>query len=79
MYWSVPIVAAAATLILVLLIVYYVLLSASILQMLERKVNTVLLVFAFVALFPLPPTNLVAGIVILIIWHRHKRIPTAAA
>ena len=37
-----------------------------------RKANPVLLVFAFLALFPFPLVIL-AGITILIIWHYHRR------
>jgi len=57
---------------LVVLIVYYILLVRAILEMLRREVNTILLVAAFVALIPVPPI-VVAGIVLLVIWHRHKK------
>ncbi len=56
----------------VILIIYYVLLARSILQMLSAKPNQVLLVFAFLALFPVPPA-IVMGIVIMIIWAIHHK------
>ena len=57
---------------IVILIVYYVLLARSILQMLRARANTVLMVFAFLALLPFPPA-IVMGIVIMIIWAVHNR------
>ncbi len=56
----------------VILIIYYVLLARSILQMLSAKSNQVLLVFAFLALFPVPPA-FVMGIVTMIIWAIHRQ------
>ncbi len=55
-----------------ILIIYYVLMVTSILQMLRAKTNQVLLVFAFLALFPAPPV-IIMGIVIMIIWGLHRR------
>ena len=56
----------------VILIIYYFLLARSILQMLSAKPNQVLVVFAFLALFPVPPA-IVMGVVIMIIWAIHKQ------
>ena len=56
----------------VILIIYYVLLARSILQMLNAKPNQVFLVFAFLALFPVPPA-IVMGIVIMITWAIHRQ------
>ena len=56
---------------IVILIIYYVLLARTILQMLSAKANQVMLVFAYLALFPAPPV-VVMGIVMMIIWAIHK-------
>ena len=56
---------------LAILIVYYVFLVRMILQMLRAKSNQVMLVFAFLAIFPVPPA-LIMGIVVMIIWALHK-------
>lgn len=56
----------------IILIIYYVLLARSILRMLSARPNQVLLVFAFLALFPAPPA-IVMGIVIMIIWAIHRQ------
>ena len=50
----------------------YILIARSILQMLRVKANTVLLVFAFLALIPLPPL-VITGVVVMIIWSIHKK------
>ena len=55
----------------VVLVVYYILITRSILQMLRVKANTVLLVFAFLALIPLP-LLVIMGVVVMIIWNMHK-------
>ena len=55
-----------------LLILYYVLIVKAIIQMLQYKVSTVLLTFGFLSLIPFPPI-LVLGVMILIIWHHHKK------
>ena len=55
----------------VVLVVYYILIARSILQMLRVKANTVLLVFAFLALTPVPPL-IIMGVVVIIIWNIHK-------
>ncbi len=62
----------AGILILVLLIVYYVLLVRVVLDMLRRKANTVLLVFAMLGLIPLPP-SIILGVLVIIIWTLHSR------
>ena len=56
---------------LVLLIIYYVFMARAVLQMLVRDTNTVLLIFAFLALIPIPPT-VVLGILVMIIWRCHR-------
>ena len=53
-------------------IVYLVLLIRAIIDMLRYDVHGVLLTFAFLALIPFP-LILVMGIMVLIIWHYHKR------
>ena len=59
-------------LMLVLLVIYYVLLARAVLDMLRRKANTVLLVFAMLALIPLPPF-IILGVLVLIIWTLYGR------
>lgn len=54
------------------LVVYLVLMTRAIIDMLRYEVHGVLLTFAFVALIPFP-LILVMGIMILIIWHYHKK------
>ena len=53
-------------------VLYFVLLVRTILDMLRHDVHGVLLTFAFLALIPFPLT-LIMGIMVLIIWHYHKR------
>ena len=53
-------------------VVYLVLMVRAIIDMLRYDVHSVLLTFAFLALIPFPPI-LVMGIMVLIIWHHHKR------
>jgi hypothetical protein len=55
-----------------LLVLYYVLLLKAIIQMLKHNVSSVLLVFSFLSLIPFP-LILILGIMILIIWHFHKK------
>jgi hypothetical protein len=55
-----------------LLVLYYFLLVRAILEMLRRNANMVMMAFAFLALVPVPPL-LILGIVIIIIWHIHKK------
>ena len=54
------------------LVVYFVLIARAILEMLRSGVHGVLLTFAFLALIPFPLT-LAMGIMVLIIWHYHKK------
>jgi hypothetical protein len=68
-------VAVAIPILLVLVgavVVYLVLLVRAIIGMLRYDVHGVLLTFAFLALIPFP-LILVMGIMVLIIWHYHKR------
>ena len=53
-------------------VVYLVLMVRAIIDMLRYDVHGVLLTFAFLALIPFP-LILVMGIMVLIIWHYHKR------
>lgn len=69
---SLPILIGVLLVLLGLIILYYVLLVRTILQMLHREINTVLLVFAFLSLLFTPPT-LIMGIMVLIIWQLHKK------
>ena len=55
-----------------ILIVYYVFMARTVLQMLRVGTNPTLLVFALLALIPVPPT-LVMGIVLMIIWALHNK------
>ncbi len=54
-----------------ILVVYYVFMVRTVLQMLRSDANFALLVFALLALIPLPPF-LIMGIVVMIIWSLHK-------
>ena len=62
----------AGILILVLLVIYYVLLVRAVLDMLRRKANTAVLVFAMLGLVPLPPL-IILGVLMIIIWTLHRR------
>jgi len=62
----------AVLVLLAVVVVYYILVVRAILQALRRKTNQVLLVFMFLSLVPVPPCILM-GVMILIIWHTHKR------
>ena len=62
----------SGVLILVLLVIYYVLLVRAVLDMLRRKANTALLVFAMLGLIPLPPL-IILGVLMIIIWTLHRR------
>ena len=53
-------------------IAYLVLMVRAIIDMLRYDVHGVLLTFAFLALIPFP-LILIMGIMVLIIWHYHKR------
>ena len=54
------------------LVVYLVLIARAIIDMLRYDVHGVLLTFAFLSLIPFT-LILVMGIMILIIWHYHKK------
>lgn len=54
------------------LLLYLTLLVRAIIQMLKYDVSPVLLTFAFISLIPFP-LILVLGVMILIIWHFHKK------
>jgi hypothetical protein len=57
---------------IVALVVYLVLMVRAIIDMLRYDVHGVLLTFAFLALVPFP-LILIMGIMVLVIWHYHKR------
>ena len=57
---------------IILLVVYLVFMARAIIDMLRYDVHGVLLTFAFLALIPFP-LILIMGIMILIIWHYHKK------
>jgi len=65
-------IALAVVIVLGLLVFYLVLVGRAVTQMLRHDVSPVLLTFAFLALIPLPPA-IVLGIMILIVWHHHKK------
>ena len=55
-----------------LVVVYLVFMVRAVIDMLRYDVHGVLLTFAFLALIPFP-LILIMGIMILIIWHYHKK------
>ena len=55
-----------------LVVVYLVLIVRAVIDMLRYDVHGVLLTFAFLALIPFP-LILIMGIMVLIIWHYHKK------
>ena len=59
-------------LLIALVIVYLVLMVRAVIDMLRYDVHGVLLTFAFLALIPFP-LILIMGIMVLIIWHYHKK------
>ncbi len=62
----------AGILMFFLLFIYYVLLVRAVLDMLRRKANTPLLVFAMLGLIPLPPL-IILGVLMIIIWTLHRQ------
>ncbi len=62
----------AGILMLILLVIYYVLLVRAVLDMLRRKADTALLVFAMLGLIPLPPL-IILGVLMIIIWTLHRQ------
>ena len=69
---NIGIITVAIFLIVSFVIVYFTLLIRAILQMLKHNASGVLLTFAFISLIPFP-LILILGIMILIIWHFHKK------
>ena len=59
-------------LLIALVVVYLVLMVRAVIDMLRYDVHGVLLTFAFLALIPFP-LILIMGIMVLIIWHYHKK------
>ena len=59
-------------LLVMLVVVYLVLMVRAVIDMLRYDVHGVLLTFAFLALIPFP-LILIMGIMVLIIWHYHKK------
>ena len=59
-------------LLIALVVVYLVLMVRAVIEMLRYDVHGVLLTFAFLALIPFP-LILLMGIMVLIIWHYHKK------
>ena len=55
-----------------LVVVYLVFMVRAVIDMLRYDVNGVLLTFAFLALIPFP-LIVVMGVMVLIIWHYHKK------
>ncbi len=55
-----------------LVFVYLVFMVRTVIDMLRYDVHGVLLTFAFIALIPLPPI-VVTGLMVMIIWHYHKK------
>lgn len=67
--------AAAFPILLILIgavVVYLVFMVRAVIDMLRYDTHGVLLTFAFLALIPFPPI-VVMGIMVLIIWHYHKK------
>ena len=65
-------------LLIALVVVYLVLMVRAVIEMLRYDVHGVLLTFAFLALIPFP-LILIMGIMVLIIWHYHKKDILAGA
>lgn len=59
-------------LLIALVVVYLVFMVRAVIDMLRYDVHGVLLTFAFLALIPFP-LILIMGIMVLIIWHYHKK------
>jgi len=59
-------------LLIILVVVYLVLMVRAVIDMLRYDVHGVLLTFAFLALIPFP-LIMIMGIMVLIIWHYHKK------
>ena len=61
----------AGVIVVLLLVLYYVFLVRAIVEMVRRRAHTVLTVFSFIALIPVPPL-IILGILLMVIWHRLK-------
>jgi uncharacterized BrkB/YihY/UPF0761 family membrane protein len=59
-------------LLIIPVVVYLVLMVRAVIDMLRYDVHGVLLTFAFLALIPFP-LIMIMGIMVLIIWHYHKK------
>jgi len=59
-------------LLITLVVVYLVFMVRAVIDMLRYDVHGVLLTFAFLALIPFP-LFLIMGVMVLIIWHYHKK------
>lgn len=55
-----------------LVVIYLVFMVRAVIDMLRYDVHGVLLTFAFLALIPFP-LILIMGVMVLIIWHYHKK------
>jgi hypothetical protein len=76
---NLAVVIPVAIVLIAVIVVYLVLMARAIIDMLRRAVHPVLLTFAFLALIPVPLV-IVMGIMVLIIWHYHKRdLPASPA
>jgi hypothetical protein len=69
---SLTVVITILVVLIAVVVVYLVFMVRAVIDMLRYDVHGVLLTFAFLALVPFP-LILVMGIMVLIIWHYHKR------
>ena len=69
---NIGLIIGVVVILLSLLVIYYSLLVRAIIQMLKHNVSSVLLTFSFLSLIPFP-LILILGVMILIIWHFHKK------
>ena len=53
------------------LVVYYVFVTRALIDMIRKNAPSVMLVFTYISLIPLPPF-LVLGIVNLVVWHKAR-------
>ena len=71
MYWTQAMGGGIGWAVLIL-VLYYLFMGRTVLQMLRVGANPALLVFALLALIPVPPF-LIMGIVLMIIWALHNK------
>ena len=64
-------VAVIGLILLAALIVYYVFVTRALIAMLRASAPSVMLVFTYLSLIPLPPF-IVLGIINLIVWHKTR-------